>query len=374
MKRLTLITTLFFLSICTAFTQQSTIKIPLDLSTNRPIIEVKVNGKGPYRFIYDTGSGTNVIDGALAEELGLKLVGVDSLRSQGDSRLVSKRYEAEAISIEGTSLSKKSTLNAVSIRQMVQVDGIIGNGFTEDYMVTLDYPQSQLVLEKAELQADDEGVIPFLQLPRIVNLNISVDGNITEAHLDTGNPNSFSLPYALKDKLKFKEPLQKGGQIRTPVATYQSWHGQLEGDIMVGNVRFEGPNVVLVEGFEQANIGYRVIKDLVVSIDRKNNLIRFAKTAAKAKVEAAGDGTTNQFTGDYEGDRKVYLENGEMYLKRNNFVLKLEQLEGDLYKMVYHVPVNNELPNVRFDKDAGGKVIGLTFIFESGREDKVKKK
>ena len=35
--------------------------------------------------------------------------------------------------------------------------------------------------------------------------------------------------------------------------------------------------------------------------------------------------------------------------------------------------IGNELPNVLFIKNAGNKVIGLTFIFKDGRENFVKK-
>src|SRR5262249_8912210 len=38
----------------------------------RPVIEVKINGKGPYQFIFDTGASFNVFDSSLAAELSLK--------------------------------------------------------------------------------------------------------------------------------------------------------------------------------------------------------------------------------------------------------------------------------------------------------------
>lgn len=351
------------------------IVIPMDISTTRPIVEVKINGEGPYKFIFDTGSGTNVIDQGLAEKLGLKVVGEDALRTQGPTQIMSKRMEAETISLEGTGISKKGTLNAINLRAMLPVDGILGNTFAEDYLVTLNYPGSKLKLERAALDEGGEGVIPFLSLPRIVNLNIDVAGKAVEAHLDTGSPGGFSLPYAMKDRLRFKEPLREGDNIRTPVASYKPWHGELMGDIRVGDVVFHNPNVVLVEGFETANIGYQIIKDLVVTIDRKNNLIRFAKPEVQANANLSVTGSeTNEFTGWYGNKvREVYLENGEMYLRRNEFKLKLVQIEGDLYEMVYHIPVNNELPNVRFDRDENRTVIGLTFIYKNGREDKVRK-
>ncbi|MEJ2507011.1 MAG: aspartyl protease family protein, partial [Ignavibacteriaceae bacterium] len=59
------------------------ITVPLDLSTQRPILELMINGTGPYRFIFDTGSSTNVIDQEIADKLSLEVIGEDSLQTQG---------------------------------------------------------------------------------------------------------------------------------------------------------------------------------------------------------------------------------------------------------------------------------------------------
>lgn len=53
--------------------------------------------------------------------------------------------------------------------------------------------------------------------------------------------------------------------------------------------------------------------------------------------------------------------------------LKLEKIKDDLYKMLFDLPVMNELPNVRFERDENNKVTGLTFIFKDGREEFMKK-
>ncbi|MCE7991661.1 MAG: hypothetical protein HEP71_06765 [Roseivirga sp.] len=347
--------------------------IPLDLSTNRPIVEVKINGQGPYTFIFDTGSSTNVIDNQLAETLGLKVVGEDPLRSQGSSTLVSKRYEASDISITGAGFSKKGTLNGIALRSMLPVDGIIGGPFASDYLVTLDYPGSRLVLEKAELNKNDAGVTEFLQKPRVINLHIAVNGLAVETHLDTGNPGGFSLPYALKDQLTYKEEPVEDGEIRTPVATYKKWRAQLAGEIKVGEVIYKDPKINLIEGFEQANIGYGVIMDLQTIIDRKNHLIAFKKPDSDASG-SMGDEITD-YSGTY-GDklRSIFKENGDLYIQRGSSPkLKMALLEEDLYQITFPQPVRNELPKVRFERNEQGKVRGMTFVYKDGREEFTKK-
>src|SRR5689334_14887698 len=45
--------------------------IPMLDYGGRPLVEVRINGKGAYRFILDTGATINVIDTSVATELGL---------------------------------------------------------------------------------------------------------------------------------------------------------------------------------------------------------------------------------------------------------------------------------------------------------------
>ena len=46
--------------------------VPFELLNSRHMaIEVKINGKGPYRLIFDTGAPTNLINNKLAKEAGV---------------------------------------------------------------------------------------------------------------------------------------------------------------------------------------------------------------------------------------------------------------------------------------------------------------
>jgi predicted aspartyl protease len=45
------------------------ITVPMQDMEGRPVIDVKINGKGPYRFVLDTGATTTVVSGELSREL-----------------------------------------------------------------------------------------------------------------------------------------------------------------------------------------------------------------------------------------------------------------------------------------------------------------
>src|SRR5580700_2795487 len=47
------------------------VTIPMQDMGGRPVVEIKINGKGPYRFILDTGAVTTVVSDELSRELAL---------------------------------------------------------------------------------------------------------------------------------------------------------------------------------------------------------------------------------------------------------------------------------------------------------------
>ena len=49
--------------------------LPLDSAAARPTNQAKINGKGPFLFVLDTGAQGFVLHADLAKELGLPIVG-----------------------------------------------------------------------------------------------------------------------------------------------------------------------------------------------------------------------------------------------------------------------------------------------------------
>jgi len=352
--------------------------IPLDLSTQRPVLELYIGTNGPYRFIFDTGSGGSLIDTELARDLKLDVVGEDTLYTPGSDRTrTSKQVKVPMINFPNATTFENVVMNTIDIRKMVSVDGIINTSFFADYLLTISYPQSKLMVTVGELDSTEKDVIHYMPKQRIINLSITVDGHPVEAHLDSGSPGGFGIPYALKDKLNFiSEPIETG-VIHTPVASFKRWRAKLKGTIRVGNVVYENPEVNLVENFEFVNLGYQFAKDLTITIDTKNKLIKFEKAITTMAKNESDDSieVQNMYTGWYGGhERRIFLENGEMYLQRNNAPkLKLVKLEENLYEMTFGIPVMNELPTIRFKLNENNEVIGFTFLFKGGKEDFVSK-
>jgi len=123
-----------------------------------------------------------------------------------------------------------------------------------------------------------------------IQVNMEVAGTTLGTHVDTGSMVGFTLPIELKESLTLKPAGQGAAKARLVGGARDVQFGQLDGDILFAGSRYEDPNVGFMDpspGY--GNVGGRVLGDFIVSVDQKNHLIRFEKSAHK-KVVAAGGG------------------------------------------------------------------------------------
>ncbi|MBN2244546.1 MAG: clan AA aspartic protease [Candidatus Aminicenantes bacterium] len=359
--------------------ESSGIIIPMDLSLNRPVIEIYITRKGPYRFIFDTGASGNIIDKDLASLFDLKETGKVEVGTPGSE----KTSSAPVLNIPEITVSEQ-TLSDISmvvmdLRKMIPVDGILSFREFSEFLININYPEKRIVLEKGELNKDQANVTALVPDQIILTVPLKVDERMWNAHLDTGSPVFFAFPYALKDQLKFKSPpVLLSGQARTVAGAHRNWAAELDGSIKLADIIYNSPEIILSErNNDYVNIGYQLLKDFIITIDQRNQLIQFSKS--KAENTNAGKVQENDhkgITGRYGGIRSITLENGIYYIQRDGSLkLKLVEIDDSLYEgqLPRGFKAMNELPKIRFERDDGDRVIGLSFIYPDGKEEFVKK-
>ena len=65
--------------------QQQPVEVPFEFFHNEIIVQVKVDGKGPFNMMLDTGTDPSAVDLTTAKELGLKLSSAGGPVSGGGS-------------------------------------------------------------------------------------------------------------------------------------------------------------------------------------------------------------------------------------------------------------------------------------------------
>ncbi|WP_298879695.1 retropepsin-like aspartic protease [uncultured Bradyrhizobium sp.] len=124
------------------------------ISPNRPLlmVDVEVNGLGPFNFALDTGASFCVITPDMAQAIGIALeadqptaIGAGGRIEAGFAKLSSFRLGSHVVRNLGAAVMP---LDAVEQQLGVTIAGLIGYNFLKRFVVTLDYPGGFLRLKR----------------------------------------------------------------------------------------------------------------------------------------------------------------------------------------------------------------------------------
>ena len=116
------------------------------------IVPVKINGKGPYKFVLDTGATFTCIDTKLVEQLKLP----DWKGQFGTAVLTPGEGSVRLVSLDSLEVgeAKATKLQActIDLQQMqkmgLDVKGLVGLNFLKPYRMSIDFEKRVLKLEK----------------------------------------------------------------------------------------------------------------------------------------------------------------------------------------------------------------------------------
>jgi predicted aspartyl protease len=115
----------------------------------RVLVQVRVNGQGPFAFVVDTGASHSTVSPSLVQALGLKPSTVTSMQLDGftGSALVSgvtiDRLEAGAWTIQDTPMP------VVWAPVMAGADGILGAAGLSDQSLVIDFQHGRVAVAGA---------------------------------------------------------------------------------------------------------------------------------------------------------------------------------------------------------------------------------
>jgi hypothetical protein len=252
--------------------------VPFELFSNTPVIDVHINGKGPFRMFLDTGAQGSAIDASLAKELDLPVKGKAGITSPGGQPM-----PADLVAIDTVRVGSFERANATAVsfdRLGLHGPGaprgvFSANAFFEGYLLTLDYSQQQLWIYTGELPAaNGQDVFEYSATERLPVVPLQVGGKAFRLHLDSGASGGFTLPLdAAKDLPLDAAPREvgRGRRVDREVVIYGA---TLKGTVTLGRFTFDNPGLTFNEGIDVGHVGYAVLKDFAITLDKKNRRIR----------------------------------------------------------------------------------------------------
>lgn len=121
------------------------------LKSGHMAVMVKVNGKGPYRLIFDTGAPISLVNNALAKESGL-LKGMPKnpfpiFGNIGEATIKTLEVGTQKAENIPAVVMDHPTVDALARILDTKLYGIVGFGFFAQFKVTLDYQKKTMTLE-----------------------------------------------------------------------------------------------------------------------------------------------------------------------------------------------------------------------------------
>ena len=273
---------------------QQVVEVPFEFVRNEIIVQVKVDGKGPFNMMLDTGTDPSAVDLATAKELGLKLSSAGGpVTGGGTDRNLAYVTKFPLIEVGGLTAKNVWTaaidLSKVSERLGKPLHGVLGHSLLNGRVVQIDYPNrvvrfySQSPFPKTAKQENTSKrtVLRFRYDDNVLIDDVFVNGKKVVGNFDTGSSGSFSITPAAVSYLGLEEEV-KQAKVSTSVG-YNNLYENREGKVSkvtVGAISIDAPTVMFFPkgtGYDKrpwgVNIGNVFLKDFLVTIDYRSKLI-----------------------------------------------------------------------------------------------------
>ena len=280
-----------FVSSAQAGGKQQVVEVPFDFYKNEIILQVKVNGKGPFNMMLDTGTDPSAVDLTTARDIGLKLHPLGKPGTGGGTD-VNLTYYTELPLVEVSSFTVKDVetlaldLSKVSERLGKPLHGVLGHSVLNGRIVQIDYPNrvvrfySQPLFSKAA-NTPKRSVLSFRYADNVLLDDVFVNGKKMVGNLDTGSSGTFNLTPAAVSYLGLEEEFNQA-----PVSTDVGYNGVSQNrkgkvnNVTVGGISVDAPAVIFFgkgTGRDKKpwgiNIGNGFLKDFVLTLDYRNKLV-----------------------------------------------------------------------------------------------------
>ena len=248
----------------------------MEVTHGRPYVMVTINGRGPFRFIVDTGTGGDaIVSPELAGQLDLPITGEARLndptgRGGQDARI----RKIDTLRVAGVNFyAVRAIEHALPVRDGA-CQGMLGFTLFKDFLLTLDYVNGRMILATGELAPDGEkSVLPFRMPDGVPIARLRIGNRDIEAQIDSGGA-GLSLPERLIPELRlFAEPVlfAKGESLST---RFKIKVARLASDVRMGDITLDRPWVEINPVFPLANFGSCPLQHFIVTFDQENRLVR----------------------------------------------------------------------------------------------------
>ena len=186
--------------------------LPFEVIDNRVFVDVRLNGKGPFHFILDTGAEAHLSDG-VARQLGLQVKDAGEGQGVGATkqhfgRAQLAEFQIGSLSLKDVEFAVTSFADTPQVFGTRPVDGFIGGPVFERMTVKQDYVHHLLAFIRPDrFNYSGSGTILRFERPQqIPVVEAKLDGITGKFGVDTGARSALLLygPFCKQNRLAEK--------------------------------------------------------------------------------------------------------------------------------------------------------------------------
>ncbi len=248
----------------------------MEVTHGKPYVMVSINGKGPFRFMVDTGTGGDaIVTSELAAQLDLPQAGEARLNDPtGQGGQNARMRKIDTLRVAGIDFYAIKAVEHALPAGDGACQGMLGFTLFRDFLLTLDYINGRMILADGELTPDGEkSVLPFRMPDGVPIARLKIGGRDVEAQIDSGGA-GLSLPERLIPQLRLSAQPTLFARGESLSTRFQIKVAKLAGDVQLGDITLDQPWVEVNPAFPMANFGSCPLQHFIVTFDQENKLVR----------------------------------------------------------------------------------------------------
>jgi PDZ domain/Aspartyl protease len=283
---------------------KASVEIPFKVYNGHIYLPVKIDGKGPFLMLFDSG-GANILQPAVAEQLGLKVEGALGGGGVGENKQDVGMTKVGRVELGGIVVRDQvfATLDLEDFGSRVEgldhIAGLVGYELFKRFPVMIDYQHSRAIFYNPEtFKYAGKGVrVPFRFKGHIPQVDGTVDGIAGAFDIDTGSRDSIDLSGPFVDKNGLAEKYATKYRVVSGAGVGGRVYSSLAraGTLTLGDVAVQKPVAYLSQQQKGAfadvylagNVGYGVLKQFNVTFDYARQQLFFEKNADFGRPDVA---------------------------------------------------------------------------------------
>ena len=257
-----------------------TVVVSAEVANQSLYVNVRINGRGPFRMLVDTGASVAFVTPSVAAAVEARDVSEHSgptvsINAFGEyaniHRVLLRTLEIGDAKFDGVTAGVTNDCGMLGLADGKPIDGILGFSVFSDVVLSLDFPGKRMLMSthwpsglppvRTEL-----AVVEPMEVPRVV---AQLQGRQIEMLIDTGANHGIGLPPELAGLTSWKAEPRPSPLVQAAGSRAREYIGRITGELRLGSVVEESPIIDVTNGSPSIGVGF--LKGFCVVFDQSQN-------------------------------------------------------------------------------------------------------